>query len=162
MIDRALGEAPTHRKTGVAGADDDGCDAAHASRSLCVAASWTLRSSPRKWGPSLSAAHLAPGSPLARGRTEFGAWLPHLDGDVGRIGHVAKTPRALLRLRNEPLDILALGAGIDLVGNANAAEAVAHIVVDAEDALNVHVAFDRRLDRAQLDIAVLSDGGDAR
>src|SRR5262249_57179540 len=31
-----------------------------------------------------------------------------------------------------------------------------------EDSLKLHVAFGRRLARAQLDIAVLSDGGDAR
>ena len=40
-------------------------------------------------------------------------------------------------------------------------EAVADVAVDAEDALDVHVALERRRDRAQLDLAVLGDGGDA-
>ena len=42
------------------------------------------------------------------------------------------------------------------------AEAVAHILVDAEDAEEVHVGLERRLDRVQLDAAALRNGGDAR
>ena len=41
------------------------------------------------------------------------------------------------------------------------AEAVADVGVDAEDAVQVHVALDARLDRVELDAAVLGDGGDA-
>ena len=45
--------------------------------------------------------------------------------------------------------------------DADAVEAVAHVAVDAEDALDVHVALDGRLDRAELDAAILGDRGDA-
>ena len=40
-------------------------------------------------------------------------------------------------------------------------EAVADVVIDAEDALDIHVAFERRRDRLQLDVAILRDRGDA-
>src|SRR5262245_15084649 len=41
--------------------------------------------------------------------------------------------------------------------NANCSEPVAHVVVDAKDALNVHVGLERCLDRMQLDAASLRD-----
>src|SRR5262245_16407198 len=75
--------------------------------------------------------------------------------DVGRIGDDVVHRGALLRLRHQSLDVLALGVGVDVVGDLDAAETVAHIAVDAEDALDVHVALDRRRHRAQLDIAML-------
>ena len=53
-----------------------------------------------------------------------------------------------------------VGVGVDIEVHADAGEAVADLVVDAEDALQVHVAFERRLDRPQLDAAMLGDGGD--
>ena len=46
--------------------------------------------------------------------------------------------------------------------DADGAEAVAHVVVDAENALNVHVGLERRLDRMKLDAAPLGDRGNAR
>src|SRR6266508_6216020 len=70
--------------------------------------------------------------------------LAHLDRDIGRIGHDVVDGRTLLRLRHERFDIFALGVGIDLVGDVNATEAVADVAVDTQDALDVHVAFDRR------------------
>src|SRR5262249_11494572 len=39
--------------------------------------------------------------------------------------------------------------------NADGAEAIAHLVVNAENALNVHVGFERRLHRIELDAAPL-------
>ena len=41
------------------------------------------------------------------------------------------------------------------------AEAVADVGIDAEDAPDVHVALEGGRHRAQLDLAVLGDGGDA-
>src|SRR5215468_3146159 len=46
--------------------------------------------------------------------------------------------------------------------NADSAEAIAHVVVDAEDALNVHVGLERGLDRMELYPAPLGDRGNAR
>src|SRR5215472_10330685 len=46
--------------------------------------------------------------------------------------------------------------------NADGAEAIAYLVVDAEDALNVHVRLERRLDRVQLYAAPLRNCGNAR
>ena len=51
--------------------------------------------------------------------------------------------------------------GVDVVGHLDVAEPVADVAVDAEDAPDVHGPFDRRGDLAQLDLAVLRDGGDA-
>src|SRR5581483_9399486 len=83
------------------------------------------------------------------------------DRHIRRIGDDVVNRRALLRLRNEGFNLVFLGVGVDLVAHLDAAEAVADVAVDAEDALDIHVAFDGRGDRAQLDIAVLRDGGDA-
>src|SRR6516162_1985409 len=46
--------------------------------------------------------------------------------------------------------------------NPDGAEAIAYVVVDAEDALNVHVGFERGLDRMELYAASLGDCGNAR
>src|SRR6516164_11018441 len=46
--------------------------------------------------------------------------------------------------------------------NADSVEAIAYIVVDAEDALNVHVGLERGLDRMELYTAPLGDRGNAR
>ena len=64
-----------------------------------------------------------------------GAGSDHLDGDVRRIGDDVIHRRALLRLRDQRLDVFALGVGVDLVADLDAAEAVADVAVDAEDAL---------------------------
>src|SRR5215472_17578559 len=65
----------------------------------------------------------------------------HHDRDIRRIGHDVIDRRALLRLRHQRLDLLALGVGVDLVGDLDAVKAVAHLAVYAEDALEIHVAF---------------------
>ena len=85
----------------------------------------------------------------------------HHDRDVGRVGDDVVNRGALLRLRYERLDVFALGVGVNVVRHLDAVVAIAHIAVDAKDALDVHVAFDRRLDRTQLNVAMLGDGGDA-
>ena len=69
--------------------------------------------------------------------------------------------RALLRLRDDRLDFLLRRVGVDLERHLDVVVAVAHVAVDAEDAADVHLAFELRLDRAQLDAAILRDGGDA-
>ena len=59
------------------------------------------------------------------------------------------------------LDLVGGGVGVDVVGHLDAAEPVAHVAVDAEDAGDVHLTFEGCRDRAQLDLPVLGDGGDA-
>src|SRR4029077_17454206 len=65
----------------------------------------------------------------------------HYDRDIGRIGHDVIDCRSLLRLRDEGFDVFALCIGVDLVGHLYAAETIAHVVVYAENALEVHVPF---------------------
>src|SRR4051794_906029 len=79
-----------------------------------------------------------------------GARFVDEDGDVGGVGDDIVYRRALLRLRDQRLDRLGRRVGVDLVANRDAVEAVADIAVDAEDALDVHAALDRRLHRAKL------------
>ena len=43
----------------------------------------------------------------------------------------------------------------------DAIEAIAHVGIDAEDALDVHAGFERGRDRAKLDLAMLCDCGNA-
>src|SRR5215470_8965716 len=73
-----------------------------------------------------------------------GLLLVHLDRDVRRVGDDVKDRRTLLRLGDQGLDLVLGGVGIDVVGDLDAAEAVADVAVDAEDALQVHGAFDGR------------------
>ena len=84
----------------------------------------------------------------------------HYDRDVRRVGHDVIDCRSLLRLRDESFDIFAFRVGVNLVGHFDAAEAIAHVVVYAENALHVHVPFQGRGDRAQLNVAVLGNRGD--
>src|SRR4051794_40670091 len=65
----------------------------------------------------------------------------HYDRDIRRIGHDVIDCRSLLRLRDESLDVFALCIGVNVVGYLDSAEAIAHVVVYAENALKVHVPF---------------------
>src|SRR5947207_8812490 len=87
--------------------------------------------------------------------------LDYFDGDVHRVGDDVVDRRAFLRLRHERFDIFLRGVRVDFEGYLDVVVAVAHVAVDAEDAANVHLAFDVRLDRAQLDAAILRDRSDA-
>jgi hypothetical protein len=84
----------------------------------------------------------------------------HYDRDIRRVGHDVIDCRSLLRLRDESFDVFAFCIGVDLIGHLDAAEAIAHVVVYAENALDVHVPFYGRRDRAQLNVAVLGNRGD--
>src|SRR5437588_4458913 len=68
------------------------------------------------------------------------------DGDVDRcrVGHDVKDRRTLLRLRHDRLYVCARRIGVDVIGDVDGVEAVAHVAVYAEDAEQIHVAFDRR------------------
>ena len=79
---------------------------------------------------------------------------------TGFVMHVVHG-RALLRLRDDRLDVLLRRVRVDLERHLDVVVAVAHVAVDAEDAADVHLAFELRLDRAQLDAAILRDGRDA-
>src|SRR4029079_11786227 len=84
-----------------------------------------------------------------------------LDRDVGRVGDDVVHGRALLRLGDQRLDLVGGGVGVDVVRDPDAAEPVANVAVDPEDAGDVHVALERGRYRPQLDLAVLGDGRDA-
>src|SRR5262245_40351734 len=88
--------------------------------------------------------------------------LGHLDRDVGRIGDDVVDRGALLRLRNDRLDVVGRPVGVDVVGHLDAVEAVAYVLVHAEDAADVHAGLQRRRDLAQLHLARLRDRRYAR
>ena len=84
-----------------------------------------------------------------------------LDRDLGRIREGVEHRGALLRLGDQRLDLIRGRVGVDFERHLDGVEAVADVGV-AENALEVVVALDRRLDRAKLDLAVLGDRRDAR
>jgi hypothetical protein len=69
----------------------------------------------------------------------------------------SNTGRALLRLRDERLDVFLRRVGVDLERHLDVVVAVADVAVDAKDAADVHLAFEIRFDRAQLNAAILRD-----
>src|SRR4029450_10552667 len=81
------------------------------------------------------------------------------DEDVGRVRDDVEHGRALLRLGDQRLDVVLAGVGLDVEVDADGAEAVADLVIDAEDAVQVHVGLERGLDRMKLDAAAVGDGG---
>src|SRR5690606_21530914 len=58
-------------------------------------------------------------------------------------------------------DVFLRRIGVDVEDDFDAVEAVAYVAVYAKDALQVHARFERRLDRVQLNAAILRHGGDA-
>src|ERR1700733_10220295 len=64
--------------------------------------------------------------------------LEDLDGNVGRICDDVEHRRALLRLRDQRLDLLLRSIGIDLEADLDVVVAVAHLAVNAEDAIEIH------------------------
>src|SRR5215510_6656080 len=89
---------------------------------------------------------------------------PSVDGneDVRRVGDDVEYGRPFLRLGDQRLDVVLARIGANVEMNADSAEAIAHVVVDAEDALNVHVGLERGLDRMELYAASLGDRSNAR
>lgn len=81
--------------------------------------------------------------------------------NIRGIGHDVVDCRSFLRLRDESLNIFALCISVYLVGYLDAAEAIADVLIYAENASGVHVPFYRRDDRTQLNVAVLGDRGDS-
>src|SRR4051794_25448864 len=116
-----------------------------------------------------AAAHRQTGVPCAdddRGRCAAHAGPPgtkgsaNLDRDIRRVGNDVVHGRSLLGLGDDRLDLVGGRVGVDVVGHLDAAEPVANVTVDPENAGYVHVAFECRSYRAELDLPVLSDGGD--
>src|SRR5713101_2400813 len=89
------------------------------------------------------------------------AGLADLDAHGRRVGDDVVHGRALLRLRDDRLNLVGRRVGVDLVDHLDSAEAIADIRVHAEDALYIHVALERRRDLVQLDLPVLCDCGHA-
>src|SRR5215468_1484921 len=99
--------------------------------------------------------------------TSLAPWIlppPSVDGDedARRVGDDVEYGRPFLRLGDQRLDVVLARVGANVEMNADGAEAIAHLVVDAEDPLKVHVCFERRLHRAELDAASLGNCGNAR
>src|SRR5690606_670628 len=89
----------------------------------------------------------------AEGRSE----LVDLDGHVRRVRDDVVYRGALLRLSNQCLDLFLRRVGVDVERDLDVLVAVAHVAIDAEDALDVHLALEPHLDAAELDAAVLRD-----
>src|SRR4029453_6853097 len=89
--------------------------------------------------------------------------LPSVDADedVRRIGDDVEYGRSLLRLGYQCLDVVLICISAYIEMNPDTAKAIAHLVVDTENALNIHVRLERRLYRAELYAAPLSNGGNA-
>src|SRR5215468_12774816 len=83
--------------------------------------------------------------------TSLAPWIlppPSVDGDedVRRVGDDVEYGRPFLRLGDQRLDVVLARIGADVEMNADRAETIAHLVVHAEDALNIHVRLKRGLD----------------
>src|SRR6266508_3799890 len=84
------------------------------------------------------------------------------DADVRRVSHDVVDGRALLRLRDDCPDLVRCRIGVDVVRQLDTAEPVTDVAVDPENALHVHLTFERRRHPVQLDLPVLCHRGDAR
>src|ERR687897_3529867 len=78
----------------------------------------------------------------------------YLDAYVSRVGDDIEYSRAFLRLGDQSPDLVGSCVRIDLVFYLDAIESISHILVDTKDTLQVHRAFDRGCDGAQLNSAV--------
>src|SRR5262245_64784082 len=103
-----------------------------------------------------------PAPTIATGTRGTGSGSVDRDVDVRRVRDDVEHGRALLRLGDQRLDLLRGRVGVDVVVHLDLAESVPDLRVGAEDAVDVHVSLDGRVDRAELDLALLRDRGDAR
>src|SRR5687768_15164198 len=87
--------------------------------------------------------------------------LRDFDRDVDRVGDHVVDRRPFLRLRDDRLDLLLRRVSVDLEGDLDVVVAVADVAVHPEDSADVHLAFELRLDRAQLDAPILGHRGNA-
>src|SRR5215467_2484753 len=116
---------------------------------------WSIDRPPRKW---LAARPACP-APMTTVVVRSMAWPSgDFDGDVRRIREGVEHGGALLGLGDQRLDLLPRRVRVDGERHLDVVEAVADVAVGPEDPADVVRALDRRLDRAQLDAAVLRDG----
>ena len=82
---------------------------------------------------------------------------------VTSVGFVraSKTAERFWDWATKRLDVLRRGVRVDVEGHLDVVEAVADVAVGTQDPADVVVALDGRLDRPQLDAAVLRHGRDA-
>src|SRR5215813_2557011 len=80
-----------------------------------------------------------------------------LDEYVRRVCHDVEHRGSLLRLGHQRLDLIGGGVRVDFERHLDALEAVTHVAVDAQDALDVHRPLDGRRDGAELDLAMLGN-----
>ena len=85
----------------------------------------------------------------------------HVDGDGGGVGEDVVDRRAFLRLRDKGFDLFRGCVGVDLVAHPDTGEAIADLGIGAQDSMEILVGLDGCLHRAQLNLAMLGDRGDA-
>src|SRR6185312_6900081 len=78
-----------------------------------------------------------------------------LDADRNRqaVGEAVEHGRAGFRLHDDFFELLGRSVAFDREGNFDALVAVANLVRETEDAAQIDIAFDGRLDFAELDAA---------
>src|ERR1035438_9957232 len=94
---------------------------------------------------------------MARAPVSFGR-SGDFDGDVRRIRESVEHGGALLGLGDQRLDLLPRRVRVDGERHLDVVVAVTDVAVGTKDPADVVPAFDRGLDRAELDAAVLRDG----
>ena len=80
----------------------------------------------------------------------------------GGVGEDVVDRGAFLRLRDKGFDLFRGCVGVDLVAHPDTGEAVADLGICAQDSMEILVGLDGCLHRAQLNLAMLGDRGDAR
>ena len=85
-----------------------------------------------------------------------------LDVDGHAVGDHVEDGRARLGALDDLAQLLGRRVALDAEGHADALEAVARLVVDAQRAAHVHVALERRLDRREPHLARRGDVDDRR
>src|SRR6185312_1087626 len=142
MVDTVRGETSAHGKAGLAATDDDDIWISHDS---CL------------WIGDEAGRHIK-----RDGRADQ-AGGRGLDADRNRhaVGDDVEHGRSGLRLHDDLLESIGSSVTIDLEGNLDALVAVADVFRESENATQIDITLDRRLDFVELDSAHRRDIGDA-
>src|SRR5215207_2241865 len=145
-----------------------GNDASRSWSAARLAKSWASASAVRTRrapGLVLAVSSIIFGPVIATGgrdgsRPPSGSVSGDLDGDGHAVGDHVVDGRALLGALDDLAQLLGGRVAGDAERDADALEAVARLIVDAERAAHVHVAGQRRLDRRELHLARRGDVDD--